>query len=125
MGADACPFIRRGDYSADYFRAVGAVAETVRIRGGSVAARWAAFPARTMRANASSSPTWTWGEIAEGKYDLDVAGHYTRPDIFRLMGNEQPAPVACFDEQYPHEPVTETDGDQTLGSTLGIREQNK
>jgi nitrilase len=24
------------------------------------------------------------GEIAEGKFDLDVAGHYERPDIFRL-----------------------------------------
>jgi nitrilase len=24
------------------------------------------------------------GEIAEGKFDLDVAGHYARPDIFRL-----------------------------------------
>ena len=24
------------------------------------------------------------GEIAEGKFDLDVAGHYGRPDIFRL-----------------------------------------
>lgn len=24
------------------------------------------------------------GEIAEGKFDLDVAGHYARPDVFRL-----------------------------------------
>jgi nitrilase len=24
-------------------------------------------------------------EIAEGKFDLDVAGHYARPDIFRLV----------------------------------------
>lgn len=28
------------------------------------------------------------GEIAEGKFDLDVAGHYARPDIFRLAVNE-------------------------------------
>jgi nitrilase len=28
------------------------------------------------------------GEIAEGKYDLDVAGHYARPDVFRLDVNE-------------------------------------
>ncbi len=27
------------------------------------------------------------GEIAEGKFDLDVAGHYARPDIFRLEVN--------------------------------------
>jgi nitrilase len=28
------------------------------------------------------------GEIAEGKFDLDVCGHYARPDIFRLDVNE-------------------------------------
>ncbi|HEY2018197.1 MAG TPA: nitrilase-related carbon-nitrogen hydrolase [Bryobacteraceae bacterium] len=28
------------------------------------------------------------GEIAEGKFDLDVAGHYARPDVFRLEVNE-------------------------------------
>ena len=36
------------------------------------------------------------GEIAEGKYDLDVAGHYARPDIFRLSVNEAATPVADF-----------------------------
>jgi nitrilase len=30
------------------------------------------------------------GEIAEGKFDLDVAGHYARPDVFRLEINEDP-----------------------------------
>ena len=25
------------------------------------------------------------GEIARGKYDFDVAGHYARPDVFRLF----------------------------------------
>ena len=28
------------------------------------------------------------GEIAEGKFDLDVTGHYARPDVFRLAVNE-------------------------------------
>lgn len=30
------------------------------------------------------------GEIAEGKFDLDVAGHYARPDVLRLIVNEHP-----------------------------------
>src|SRR5215831_12019541 len=30
------------------------------------------------------------GEVAEGKYDLDVAGHYGRPDVFRLEVNCRP-----------------------------------
>ncbi len=30
------------------------------------------------------------GEIAQGKFDLDVVGHYARPDVFRLDVNEGP-----------------------------------
>jgi nitrilase len=30
------------------------------------------------------------GEVARGKFDLDVTGHYARPDLFRLVVNEAP-----------------------------------
>ena len=29
-------------------------------------------------------------EVAQGKYDLDVVGHYNRPDVFQLVINEGP-----------------------------------
>ena len=32
-------------------------------------------------------------EIARGKFDFDVVGHYARPDIFQLTVNEQPMPA--------------------------------
>ncbi len=36
------------------------------------------------------------GEIARGKYDFDVTGHYARPDVFRLVVNEQPRASVVF-----------------------------
>ena len=32
------------------------------------------------------------GEITRAKYDLDVVGHYARPDIFQLHVNERAMP---------------------------------
>jgi nitrilase len=29
-------------------------------------------------------------EVARGKFDFDVVGHYARPDVFTLHVNEQP-----------------------------------
>jgi nitrilase len=33
------------------------------------------------------------GEVARGKYDFDVVGHYARPDVFRLSVNETSQPA--------------------------------
>ena len=30
------------------------------------------------------------GQIVRGKFDLDVVGHYARPDIFQLHVDERP-----------------------------------
>jgi len=38
------------------------------------------------------------GDLARGKYDLDVTGHYARPDVFRLIVDEsRKAAVARMD----------------------------
>ena len=47
------------------------------------------------------------GEIARGKFDLDVVGHYARPDVFRLVVNETP--------QVPVSRESAADGTHELG----------
>ena len=39
------------------------------------------------------------GEIARGKFDFDVTGHYARPDVFQLRVNEEPLPPVGFVRQ--------------------------
>ena len=33
------------------------------------------------------------GQIARSRFDFDVVGHYARPDVFRLVINENPSPT--------------------------------
>lgn len=40
------------------------------------------------------------GEIPRGKFDFDVTGHYSRPDVFQLWVNEDPQrPVELDDSE--------------------------
>ena len=109
-----------GDYPADDAAVQGDSDETVLTRGGSVIVspmgRILAGP--NYGGECIQLGDLDLGEIAEGKYDFDVAGHYARPDIFRLLVNERPAPVATFSAE-----AAGCGG--TLRSTLGNREQNK
>ena len=37
-------------------------------------------------------------ELVRAKFDFDVVGHYSRPDVFRLEVNEQPMKSVVFTE---------------------------
>jgi nitrilase len=81
----AVQFLRRGDYPADIAATLPA-GEDIVISGGSVIVnpqgRIVAGPAR--HGECILTADLDTAEIIEGKFDLDVAGHYSRPDIFQL-----------------------------------------
>jgi len=84
-------FARRSDYPADYPIAP-ADPEAVLIGGGSCivdpAGRVLAGPARDGEAILAAD--LDLDEVARGTFDLDVVGHYARPDLFRLLVDDRP-----------------------------------
>src|SRR5689334_12608165 len=97
----ACQFLRRSDCPADYAGAHGDDRNTTLIRGGNcVVAPLGQVPAgpRYDRECALTADP-DLAEIPRGKYDLTVAGHYARPDVFRLCVNERPARAAVAGDE--------------------------
>jgi nitrilase len=111
----AAQFARRSDYPADY--PVDVPPEAVLISGGSCIVdplgQVLAGPARDGEAVLVAD--LELDQIVRGKFDLDVTGHYARPDIFRLMVNTNPQePVSLWgDDAHDHvhrAPDDEPDG---------------
>ncbi len=88
-----CQFARRRDYPDDYVTSFGDDPETVMMHGGSCIVG----PLGDVLAEPDYSGETTLiadcdlDDIVRGKYDLDVTGHYARPDIFELRVNEREA----------------------------------
>jgi nitrilase len=88
----ACQHITRAAYSKEHESALGDAPETVMMRGGSAIID----PLGHVLAGPDfSGETILYadidlGQIARGKYDFDVTGHYARPDIFQLTVDNRP-----------------------------------
>ena len=85
-------FNRRSDFPADYGAGFGDKPDTVVTRGGScIVDPFGNFLAGP---NAEGETILfadiDRAQIIRGKYDLDVVGHYARPDIFQLVVDERP-----------------------------------
>ena len=85
-------FNRRRDFPSDYDSVYGTDPEAVVTRGGScIVDPFGNFLAGP---NTEDEVILTAeidrGQIIRGKYDLDVVGHYARPDIFQLHVDERP-----------------------------------
>ncbi len=85
-------FCRRKDYPADYASIYGDDPDTVVTPGGSCIVdpfgNFLAGP--NTEGEAILVAEIDRAQIARGKYDLDVVGHYARPDIFQLHVDERP-----------------------------------
>jgi len=91
----ACQYLTRANFPNDLHNRLGDDPERVLMRGGSLIAS----PLGQILAGP------LWGEegvlvadldthdIARGKIDFDVVGHYSRSDIFRLEVDERPMPA--------------------------------
>jgi nitrilase len=91
----ACQFARRSDYPADYPIDGDPAPDTVLMRGGSfiVDPLGELLTERVFDRDAVLTAEIDLGEVARGKYDFDVVGHYSRPDVFRLVVNEAAQPA--------------------------------
>jgi nitrilase len=103
----ACQFLRKRDFPPTVRVSLGDSADAVLMRGGSAIisplGRVLAGPA--FEGETILTADLDLNEIGRGKFDFDVVGHYSRPDVFRLVVNEEPTP-----------PVVGTDG---KGRTAG------
>lgn len=88
----SCQYLTRGDCPDNYPAIQGDDPSTVLMRGGSAIVnplgQVLAGPLYDEKGILTAEIDLA--EIARGKYDFDVVGHYSRPDVFRLHVNERP-----------------------------------
>lgn len=91
----ACQHIRRGAFPPDHDSALGDDPETVMMRGGSaiVDPLGAVLAGPDFTGETILYADIDLGEVARGKFDFDVVGHYSRPDIFQLVVDDRPKPA--------------------------------
>jgi nitrilase len=94
----ACQYLKRGDCPTDYAAVQGDDPQTVLMRGGSciVGPLGRVLAGPHFEGETILTAELDMAEVARGKYDFDAAGHYARPDVFRLHVNERPAPAVVF-----------------------------
>lgn len=88
----ACQYITRAAYGDDHESALGDDPGTVMMRGGSAIIDPLG---RVLAGPDFSGETILYAEIdpdqiLRGKFDFDVTGHYSRPDVFHLSVDDRP-----------------------------------
>jgi nitrilase len=89
----SCQVLLRRDCPDDYRAIQGNDPSTVLMRGGScvVGPFGQVLAGPDFEGPRILTADLDLDEIPRGKYDFDVVGHYSRPDVFRLYVNEKPS----------------------------------
>jgi len=103
-------FQRGSDFPADYHASSGSDPDTVICRGGSCIVdpfgNFLAGP--NIEGEAILTAEIDLGQIVRGKYDLDVVGHYSRPDIFHLHVDESPKRAVTVTNELSPDAIEQT-----------------
>jgi nitrilase len=91
----ACQVIRRKDFPATVRVSLGDSPDAVLLRGGSaiISPFGKVLAGPVYETETILTAKLDLDDIGRGKFDFDVVGHYSRPDVFRLIVNEAPMPA--------------------------------
>ena len=90
----ACQIIRKKDFPQNIRVSLGDSPDALLMRGGSaiISPLGKVLAGPHFGEETILAATLDLNEIGRGKFDFDVAGHYSRPDVFTLVVNEAPMP---------------------------------
>ena len=88
----ACQFIRKKDFPDSVRVSLGDSPNAVLMRGGSAIINplGQVLAGPHFQGETILTAPLDLNDIGRGKFDFDVAGHYSRPDVFQLIVNEEP-----------------------------------
>jgi nitrilase len=91
----ACQFLRKQDFPSSVRLSLGDSPDTVLMRGGSaiVSPLGKVLAGPNFTCETILTADLDLNDIGRGKFDFDVTGHYSRPDVFQLIVNEAATPA--------------------------------
>jgi len=107
-----CQYLTRAECPEDYAAIQGNDPSTVLMRGGSciVGPLGQILAGPQFEGPCILTADLDLDEIPRSKYDLDVVGHYARPDVFRLYVNTESTPPVVASSFNPFDPCDRTKG---------------
>jgi nitrilase len=97
----ACQFLRKRDFPDTVRVSLGDSPDAILMRGGSaiIGPLGKVLAGPDYERETLLTATLDLDDLGRAKFDFDVVGHYSRPDIFTLTVNESPTPAVDVREE--------------------------